>query len=65
MKKGFFFTREGELAIAGLLILIAVPIMVVGMNLDFDVCVYLGIAMVCAAMAFPPISTYIIPSKKK
>lgn len=64
MKKDFFATREGGLAIAGLIILIAVPILVAGMQSGSDACVYLGIAMVCAALLFPPLATYVFSSKK-
>ena len=52
-EKGFFTTGEGKLCIAGLLCLLALPLLVAGANAGSDVCVYGGLGMICLGMAYP------------
>jgi len=63
-KVSFFFTEIGMLSIAGLIILLAFPLITLGVNEGFDVLVYVGMVMIIGAMASAPAMSLVKYLKK-
>lgn len=59
MKKGFFSTSEGKLGAAMLVLLLALPVNVISLNAGFKAGSVIGTLMICAAMAYPPVKTFL------
>jgi len=60
-KKSFLKTEVGRLGIAGIIVLLAFPVICLGINIEqLSVFMYLGLAMIAGGMAAAPIYTFFI-----
>ncbi len=64
-KQSFFSTREGEISLAGLAVLLSVPVIVLGAQAQSAAAQAVGLAMIGAGMAFPPLRTYVFKRKSQ
>ena len=62
MKKSFFSTREGEMSLAALLCLLALPVIALGAAKSGAAC-YAELGMIISGMAFPPLRAYVFKRK--
>ncbi|MEG1491397.1 MAG: hypothetical protein RSA62_03500 [Oscillospiraceae bacterium] len=66
MKKAKFFkSKEGEMAIAGLVVLCALPIILLSINKDIPQLNYAGLLMIISGMAFSPLRSFAFKRKEK
>ena len=65
MKNSFFATKTGKLSIAGIVVLLALPVIQIGVNSGPKALGYLGLAMIVGGMGFVPIYSIIDAKKQK
>lgn len=58
-KQSFFSTREGEISFCVLTLLASVPVIVAGAQAQSLAAQIVGLVMIGAGMAFPPLRTYL------
>ncbi len=62
-KQSFFVTREGEISLCVLTVLASVPVIVLGSQAQSLAAQVIGLLMIGAGMAFPPLRTYLFKTR--
>lgn len=62
--KQYFASKSGKLTIAFLVVLLAFPLIQIGVNSDVNLLAYVGLAMIVGGMGFVPVYSFIDSHKK-